>query len=88
MGKFLAAIMVTLTLGAAMPAAAGCREEINFIESQARAEEDWLKRETALAMLMEAKREASRQREDSEKMCMQAVERARSQLRHDGARRS
>lgn len=69
---------------AAVPAAAGdrpgtaCLREVGFVERLARAEADWMKRETTLAALTEARREAERGREAA---CMAVVDKARSLLR-------
>jgi hypothetical protein len=60
------------------PAAAKCADEIAFVEALARAEGDWLRRETTLAILTEAKRDALRGREME---CHASVGRARMQLR-------
>lgn len=81
--KFWIVLFAGGLLGLVLPggsAAAKCADEIPFVEAQARAEPDWLRRETTLALLTEAKRDASRGREME---CRASVGQARTQLRGD-----
>lgn len=84
MEKFTTILSPVLALAAILvvnqpaPAAAGCLQEVSFVETQARWEPDWMRRETVLAMLIEARRDANKGREAA---CMVTVDKARAQLR-------
>lgn len=60
------------------PAMAGCLQHLPSLEARVRQDQDWLRRETVMAMLVEARREAARGRE---KACIIMLEQARAQLR-------
>ncbi len=80
MEKFttILAIGLLLTGGLlARPAVAGCLQDLPPVEARARVDQDWLRRETALALLTEARRDAARGRETA---CAAALDRARLQL--------
>lgn len=61
----------------ATPAAAGCLQELTQLEARLRGDQDWLRRETTLAMIVEARRDAVRGREAA---CITTLNQARSQL--------
>jgi hypothetical protein len=65
-------------IAGAVPAAAACLQQADFVARQVRGEPDWLRRETVLAMLIEARRDAARGHESA---CIATLNRARAQLR-------
>jgi hypothetical protein len=80
MEKFTTIVTIGLLLSGALPAryaVAGCLQDLAPVEARARNDQDWLRRETALALLIEARRDATRGREAA---CVTALDRARSQL--------
>jgi hypothetical protein len=60
------------------PAEAGCLQEASSLATRAQGDPDWLRRETVLAMVAEARRDARLGREAA---CVSALERARAQAR-------
>jgi hypothetical protein len=81
MEKFTTILAIgLLTAGLAMvnPAFAGCLQDVASTQSRARVDQDWVRRETVLAMLTEARRDAARGRESG---CVAILEQARAQLR-------
>jgi hypothetical protein len=62
----------------AEPATAGCLQDARSLASRAQGDADWLRRETVLAMVAEARRDALRGREAA---CVSALERAQAQSR-------
>jgi hypothetical protein len=60
------------------PAWAGCLQDAAALASRTQADQDWIRRETVLAMLAEARRDAQRGREAA---CVSGLERARAQSR-------
>lgn len=60
------------------PAAAGCLQDAASLAARARGDQDWLRRETIMALVTEAKRNALRGRETA---CASMLERARVQAR-------
>jgi hypothetical protein len=80
MEKFTTILTIGLFLTGALlarPAAAGCLQDLAPVEARARRDQDWLRRETALALLVEARRDAARGREAA---CVTALDHARLQL--------
>lgn len=69
---FLAAVLLG---GAAM---AGCLQDASALATRAQGDRDWIRRETVLAILAEARRDAQRGREAA---CASTLERARTQSR-------
>jgi hypothetical protein len=59
------------------PAVADCLRDLAPVEARARTDQDWLRRETVMALLTEARRDAARGREAA---CVTTLDRARSQL--------
>jgi len=68
-------VSVTLFCGAA---AAGCLQDAAALASRTQGDRDWIRRETVLAILAEARRDAQRGRETA---CASTLERARTQSR-------
>lgn len=60
------------------PANAGCLQDAATLAARTRTDQDWLRRETVMALVAEAKREALRGRETG---CASTLERARTQAR-------
>ena len=60
------------------PALAGCLDTMGPVQRRALGEQDWVRRETVLAMLTEARRDAIR---GAEAACLATLDRARAQLR-------
>ena len=60
------------------PAEAGCLQEASSLATRAQGAPDWLRRETVLALVAEARRDARLGREAA---CVSALERARAQSR-------
>lgn len=80
MEKFTITLVIgVLSVGFAWggPAHAGCLQDVALMAARVRTDQDWIRRETVLAMLTEARRDAMRGREDT---CISALERARAQL--------
>jgi hypothetical protein len=71
----IGALSLTLLTG---PAAAGCLQDAASLASRAQRDQDWIRRETVLAMVVEARRDALRGREAA---CASALARARAQSR-------
>jgi hypothetical protein len=78
-------ILALLGLGLAVsaldagPASADCLRSMSLVQRRALGAQDWVVRETALAMLTEARREASR---GAEAACLVTLEQVRTQLRN------
>ena len=73
----LAAAVLSLGL-VNQPAVAGCLQDATVLAARARSDQDWLRRETIMALVTEAKRDALRGRETA---CVSVLERARVQAR-------
>jgi hypothetical protein len=73
----LAAVGLSLTL-VNQPAVAGCLQDATLLAARAQGDQDWLRRETIMALVTEAKRDALRGRETA---CASMLERARVQAR-------
>jgi hypothetical protein len=69
---FLATVLLIGT------AAAGCLQDASVLAARAQGDQDWIRRETVLAILAEARRDAQRGREAA---CTSTLERARTQSR-------
>lgn len=59
-------------------AAAGCLQDAALLARRTQGDQDWIRRETVLAILTEARRDAQRGHEAA---CASSLERARVQLR-------
>jgi len=59
-------------------AQAGCLQDAAALANRTQADQDWIRRETVLAVLAEARRDAQRGREAA---CVSGLERARAQSR-------
>jgi hypothetical protein len=80
MEKFTTILAIgVLSMGLlAAPAGAGCLQDATLLATRAQGDQDWIRRETVLAMVMEARRDALRGREAA---CSSALRRARAQAR-------
>jgi hypothetical protein len=80
MEKFTTILAVFMLSLAAVnqPAAAGCLQDAAALAARARADQDWLRRETVMALVTEARRDAVRGREAA---CASTLDRARAQSR-------
>lgn len=71
-------IAAMLTLTAVSQASAGCLQDASALAARAQTDQDWLRRETVMALLTEARREALRGREA---IYASTLDRARAQSR-------
>ncbi|HEX2113307.1 MAG TPA: hypothetical protein VHM01_02785 [Alphaproteobacteria bacterium] len=80
MEKFTTILAIGMLSAAVLgtPAAAGCLQDAAALARRTQADRDWIRRETVLAMVMEARRDALRGREAA---CVSALERAQAQSR-------
>lgn len=80
MEKFTTILAIGMLSVAALaaPAGAGCLQDVGALATRVQVDSDWLRRETVLAMVAEARREARLGREAA---CVTALERARAQSR-------
>jgi hypothetical protein len=80
MEKFTTILGIAMLSLAAVnqPAAAGCLQDAAALAVRAQGDQDWLRRETVMALVTEAKRDAARGREAS---CVSTLDRARAQSR-------
>jgi hypothetical protein len=77
MEKFTTILAIGLLLAGIGPAAAGCLQDLAPVETRVRRDSDWLRRETAMALLVEARRDATRGREAA---CIAGLDQARLRL--------
>ena len=79
MEKFTTILAVAmLSLVAVNHAGAGCLQDASALATRAQTDQDWLRRETVMALVTEARREALRGREA---ICTSTLDRARAQSR-------
>jgi hypothetical protein len=80
MEKFTTILSIAfLSMGLFCGAArAGCLQDASVLAARAQGDPDWVRRETVLAILAEARRDAQRGREAA---CASTVQRARTQSR-------
>ena len=80
MEKFttILAIAMLSLVAVNQPETAGCLRDAAALATRARVDQDWLRRETVMALVTEAKRDAMRGREAA---CVSTLDRARAQSR-------
>jgi hypothetical protein len=79
MEKFTTILAVAmLSLALVNQASAGCLQDATSLAVRAQGDQDWLRRETVIALVTEARRDALRGREAA---CVTTLERARTQWR-------